>query len=89
LVEKVLHLVDGVVEEVRVVGANVDVYFACELRAEVGPVAFENGFEILVLMPVLGDGVVDVAGVLIEDLRGVAIGTDGPVDSLPDIKLFT
>ena len=87
-VEKVLHAIDGVVEEVSVVGTDIDVDLACELRAERGPVALKDGFEIVVLMPVLGNGVVDVTGLFIEDLRRVSIGADWAIDRLPDIELF-
>ena len=62
---------------------------AGELGAERGPIALEDGLEIVVLTPVLRDGVIDDAGAFIEDRCGVAIGADGPVDSLPDVKLLS
>jgi hypothetical protein len=47
--QKVVHAIDGVVQEVGVVRAYVDVNLAGEFRAQLRPVAFEDGFEIVVL----------------------------------------
>ena len=75
--EEVLHQVDGVVEEVGVVGADVEVELALEFGAEGLPVALQDGVEVEVVVPVGGGLVVDGAGLLVEDGDGVAVGALG------------
>jgi hypothetical protein len=87
-VEEFLHEVHGTVEVVSVGSTDGDVEFALEFGAESGPVALEDGGEVIVLVPVGGDIVIDDAGVLIPDFGGVAIGADGAEDGLPDVPLL-
>ena len=52
----------GVVEEVGIAVADGDVELAFELGAEGGPVALQDGVEIVVIVPVSDDFGVDDAG---------------------------
>ena len=54
--------VDGVVQEVGVAVADCDVELAFELGAERGPVALQDGGEVVVVVPVCEDLLVDGAG---------------------------
>ena len=57
-----LEKVDCVVEEVGVSVADGEVQFAFELGAKGGPVALEDSGEVVVVVPVIEDLFVDVAG---------------------------
>jgi len=41
-----------------------------------------------VLFPVVGDFVIDLSGVLVENLLRITVGADRTVHRLPDIELF-
>ena len=86
--QKILHAIDGVVQEVGVGAADVDVDLARELRTQRCPVAFENRFEIVVLAPVLGDVVIDLARLLVEDGLRIAVLAHRAIHRLPDIELL-
>ena len=50
-VEKVLHTVDGIVQEVGIFRADIDVNLASEFGAQLRPVSFENFFNQLGFKP--------------------------------------
>jgi hypothetical protein len=64
------------------------VELALEFGAERGPVALEDGGEVVVVAPVGGDFMIDDAGALVPDFGGVTIGADRAEDGLPDVPLL-
>src|ERR1700722_2809208 len=81
-IEKVLHQVNGVVEEVGIGRADVKMELPLELRPKLVPVALEDGIQIIVIVPVGGCLVVDGPGLLIENLRRVAVRAHRAVNRL-------
>src|SRR6186713_2615981 len=77
------------VEEVVVHRAYIYVQFAAELFAEPAlPVAAQDLHQIVVLLPVLGDLVVDHARALVPDRRGITIRAHRRENGLPDVPLI-
>jgi hypothetical protein len=88
LVEKVLQQVDRVVEEVGVGGADIDVQFALQVGPQLVPIALQDGVQVVVIVPVGCDMVIDGAGLLVEDLRRIAVWAHRSVDCLPNVELL-
>ena len=61
--------VDRVVQVEGIHVAAVDVNLPLQLRTQRLPVAFQDVAEIVVFAPVLGDGMVDLAGVSLSQMR--------------------
>ena len=80
---------DAHVQEIRIGVADVDVDFGGELGAQRGPIALEDGAQVVVLLPILGDFFVDHAGLLVPDAHRIAVRRDGAVRCLPDVPLAT
>jgi len=74
-------------EAVIVHVTDVDVDFSPQLRPQRLPIALEDITEVIVLLPKLRDFGVDLSGELIPDRRGVAVGSDGSENCLPDVPL--
>ena len=81
--------VDGIVEEIIVGAADVDVELAVQFRPERRPVALQNGAEIVVFPPVSGDRRIDLAGFLIEDRFRITVFSRRAEHRLPDIELLS
>ena len=79
---------DCAIEIVSVGGANVEMQLALQLGAERFPIALQDGVEIVMLAPVIGDGVIDYSGALIENFFWITVGSRGAEDGLPDVPLF-
>src|SRR5260370_21309451 len=86
--QKILHQVNGIVQEVSIRAAYIDVQLALQLRPQRSPVALQLGVQVVVGLPVLGHFVVDLAGSLIEDRLRIAVLTNRRIHRLPDIELF-
>ena len=86
--QKIFDEVDGVVEHVVVGAAHVDAELAAEFGAERGPVRLQDVAQVVVFLPVGGDFGIDLAGFLVENLHGIAVGADWAVDGLPDVELL-
>ena len=84
-----LPAIDRVVQKIGVVDADIDVNLPWSFGPSVGQLRSQNRFEVVMLAPVRGDRVVDVAGLLVEDRLRIAIFADRAVDRLPDIELFS
>ena len=67
-----VEVLDGVVQEIRVHVADVEIQLVPQLRPQRLPVCFDD-VEQVVLLPLLRDGVIDDAGVLIPDADRVAV----------------
>ena len=87
--EDCFNEVDGVVEIVVVHRAAVDVDLALELWSKGRPIALENVTEVVVLAPVLGDPVIDLAGEFVPDPLGITILSHRAVDGFPDVPLIS
>src|SRR5271156_3390112 len=72
-VEKILHEVDSVVEEVRIGGADVKMDLALELGAQLIPVTLQNGVQVIVIVPVGGNLMIDDPSLLVENLRRIPV----------------
>ncbi len=87
-VEKIFHAIDGIVQEVGVVGTHVDVNLALQLGAQLRPIPLQNPLQVVVLAPVCGHSVIDLARHLVKDRLRIAVRAHRPVDCLPDVELL-
>src|SRR5579884_2053831 len=53
VLQNVFHQIDGVVEEKIVPGSTIDMNFAFQFFADLGPISFQDMSEIIVLAPIL------------------------------------
>src|SRR5208337_2619609 len=79
---------DGVIQKISVCTAHIYVKFALEFGAQGGPVALQNGAEIIVLLPVCDHRGIDLAGLLVEDRFGITVFAHRSENGLPYIKLL-
>src|SRR5262245_22836183 len=82
-----LQVARRTIEEEAVHVADVDVNLVDELGADRGPVALQVVQQVVVVAPILRDGVVDHAGTRIDGGLEVAVAPNRPENSLPDILL--
>ena len=62
---------------------------ALQQGAQLVPVPLQNGVQVIVIVPVGGNLVIDGPGLLVEDLRRVAVRPDRAIDRLPDVELLS
>src|SRR5207249_11976147 len=85
--EEVVEHVDAHIEEVAVGVTDVDVDVVRDLRPEGRPVGLDDVPKVVVLLPVVGDLLVDDAGALVPDPLRISVAADGTVGRFPDIPL--
>ncbi len=88
LLHPLLELLRRVVQVVRVDVAGVEVQLVDELRAERRPVLLEVIAQVVVLLPVLRDLAIDLAGSLVEQRLEIAVLADRPEHRGPDVDLL-
>src|SRR5436190_15769756 len=83
--DEVVEHVHAHVQEVAVGVANIDIDLVGQLRAERRPVGLHDVAQVVMLFPVRGDLLVNLAGLLVPDRNRIAVVADGTVRRFPDV----
>jgi len=86
--KEVFQKVDRVVEHIIVCAAAINVQLSCQFGAQCSPIPLKNCAQVVMLLPVGGDGGIDFSRLLVEDRLRITVGANGTVYRLPDVELF-